>query len=218
MTLEGKDLYAYRAGFREWLYQRAQANHKESVGLLHITFTLADAEIGGTVISDHDPAYLARRIESAATRSTIDCFAVLEFGKRGSHRIHAHMLADDSFEARRLGAAWTESHLGMTVTNEVTDLIGVVTYVTKSIGPDSLFVVTGRYRHDGGVGSWLTRTGATRLPGQDGAAAIAGATLDRARAAAAAAIVAGERRTGSRTATPKLTGMGGGSIDNASTE
>ncbi len=206
MTLEGKDLYAYRAGFREWLYQRAQANRKIGVGLLHITFTLADAEIGGTVISDHDPEYLKRRIESAALRSTIDSFAVPEFGKRGSHRIHAHMLADDSFEARRLGADWTASHLGMTVTNEVTDLIGVVTYVTKSIGPDSLFVVTGRYRDNAPENGapWHTVTG-----GVIGAAATALWDGAIARSSAATAIAAADKATGSRTATPELTGMAG---------
>lgn len=150
---EKLSLHRYRAGWREFLYERAKANPHPGQGWLLVTFTLADAEINGTVISDHDPEYLRDRLAHYADGSTVSGFSVLEFGKRGSHRIHAHMLADAAVEVRQLVKRWRDSNLGFVVVSEVSDLLGAVAYLTKSIGPESLFAAHGRYKEsDDGLG------------------------------------------------------------------
>lgn len=167
-SFEKVQLHRYRAGWREFIYERARANPHPGQGWVLITFTLQDAEINGTVISDHDPKYLRDKLAYYADGSSVSGFTVLEFGKRGAHRIHAHMLADGGLYPRQLAEQWRRSNLGFVVVSEVSDLLGAVAYLTKSIGPESLFAAHGRYK---GVPEWHTEGGSG---GQGAATSAAG--------------------------------------------
>ncbi len=177
MTLQGQDLHEYRAGWRGWLYAMAKA---EKRGMELLTLTLQDNEIGGTVISDHDPVWLAQKVEFYARESELDGVVVLEHGKRGNRRIHAHALVASTLRSGQLVAKWKEQ-MGFAVRHDVSDLLGAVYYITKSFGPDSLFAVCGTWREE-----WRTRdiaptvglveTTVAELARRDEEAALTGAT------------------------------------------
>ena len=141
---ETLDRFKYRAGWRSWIYAIAATNPKREWEL--VTLTLADAEINGSVISNHDPEHLRRLIVRHAERTSVDGFVILEFGKRGTHRIHAHGLCDAGYSASILVQNWNSSGLGFAARSPVTDLLGAVSYITKSLNEDSLFAACGRYR------------------------------------------------------------------------
>ena len=158
---ETLDRFRYRAGWRSWLYAIAATNPRQEWELL--TLTLADGEINGSVISNHDPEHLRRLIIRHAERTSIDGFVILEFGKRGNRRIHAHAIVDAGYSASQLAQNWNRAQLGFAARSPVTDLLGAISYITKSLNEDSLFAACGRYRNrEGEVETW--QHGSLRRP------------------------------------------------------
>ncbi len=118
-------LHRYRAALREWLHGQA-ATYTEPTA---VTFTLADQEVGGSIISNHDPNYAAASAARAIKASGMAGIVVVESGRRGG-RIHAHAVVS--------GSGSIQYPLGFTVVKPTIDLLGWIVYMTKAAGPESV--------------------------------------------------------------------------------
>ena len=170
MRLEDREaLHEYRAGWRYWFYEAARLCPESQVFL---TLTLADGEVAGKRFSDHTAEYLRDAVKRRVPAG-VDGLFIFEFSRRGTKRVHCHALLVAGHQAAIMDR-WRSQNMGWTDVRPVTDLMGAVYYITKSFGPETIWLATGRWA------SWLTEVSGLTVGTAQDVAAI-GATAATAR-------------------------------------
>lgn len=158
--LDDRDaLHAYRAGWRQWFYD---ALRMAGGPYTFVTLTAKDSSL----VKRHNPEFLRAALDRH--RSTdLDGIFVFEHSRRGTKRVHCHAIARTDAAVARLIDSWKTAGIGWTDERPGTDLLGLVVYLTKAFGPETVWTATGR------IAACLTEVGG----GMDTAMAVAAARI-----------------------------------------